>query len=163
MDSDIKNVTVFDKIYLDACKRGERVPVIRSDAFGGGYAEYEGKEFNNGVDYRCGLRMDFLLAESVLNQDKLAFHTRLERINDVLKAKIRHDKIYYEFESLTVEWISVGEKFMVVENDGLERIIREKDLTNLASRHPINEYLRHEQELKESDSQAKQLASEVQS
>jgi len=156
-------VTEFDESYVAARKRGDRVPVIRSDAFGGGYAEYEGKEFNNGVDYRCGLRMDWLLAKAVLNQDRLAFHARLERINEVLKAKIRHDNIYYEFESLTVEWIAISEKFMVVENDGLERIIREKDLTNLASRHPINEYLRHEQELKESDSQAKQLSSEVQS
>ena len=125
----------FDESELWARKRGEKVPVIRTNDIGGGYAE------KVDINYEAILRTDYKLAKAVMNQDMLAFHARLERINTVLKTPIKHSHVYYDFKTLTVEWVAEREFFRVFEYDGLEQIIRHKHLNHMASLYPLNDYM----------------------
>jgi hypothetical protein len=133
--SGANNMSKFDESELGARKRGEKVPVIRTNDYGGGYAD------RVDIDYETILRTDYKLAKAVLNQDKLAFHARLESINTFLKTRIKHSDVYYEFETLTIEWVAEDEFFTISEYDGCERLIRRKHLNHMASLYPLNDYV----------------------
>ena len=105
------------------------VPVIRTNGYGGGYAE------NVLQSHNVVLRTDHLLALAVNKGDRVLFRNRLSFINHALYTAFDMS-IVYDFDELVVEWLPEDERFYVQEYDGYESIITSSKM-NLTKLYPV--------------------------